>query len=305
MLGTAVTDSQINEAESRTATVNGSGTGKVLSWAQIFPTGFPDNIVTKLDTLKDEFSGDEIDRAIWTHTSISPTIAYTNAGGREEEQVIIDNLLQEKEGLQADFDNAEEDLTQAEADYKAVMKDPGSTTAEKQAALKEVAAARTKQIAAAQAINVNQQTLNAAIARRNFYAPSLVDESPGHLRIRLNSAGTFYATTKTYDIKNSGVTAGVDPAPTSFAQAGNASTVFKLMHDPGDFEDYYVDPRNYAKFYTQKTGGQHRLVAEVASDGEVVNNNWQWDSTSQRYWRIREDSGYLIFDTSPNATTWT
>lgn len=305
ILGTAVTDSQINDAESRTATVNGSGIGKVLSWAQIFPAGFPDSIVTKLDTLEDSFSGEEINRTIWSHTNISPNITYTNSGGREEEQGEVDRLTQEKESLQTALDNAGDDLTAAEADFKAVMKDSGSTAMEKIQALRAVGNAKTKLGEASRAVDTNQAQLNAAIARRNFYAIQTLDDVTGYMRIRLNSAGTFYATSKTYNIKDSGVVAGVEPAPTNFTEAGNAATVFKLMHDPGNFSDYYVDPRNYAKFYTQKTGGEYRLVAEASSDGVVVNNNWKWDNATQKFWRIREDSGYLIFDTSPDAVTWT
>src|SRR6187402_877654 len=95
VLGTAVVDSQLSDSELRTATVSGSGTGKVLEWASVYPTGFPDNIITKLETLKDSFSGDAIDKTIWKGTAIQPGITLTSESAFEEAGKDIDALQQE------------------------------------------------------------------------------------------------------------------------------------------------------------------------------------------------------------------
>lgn len=304
ILGTAVTDTFINDAETRTATVSGSGTGRVLEWAQIFPTGFPDKIVTKLETLVDAFSGDALDRTIWTNTAVTSTISITNSGGWAEEQGIIDVLTQELESLTQAQQAATQEYNTFKAEYAIIMKAKTSTEDEKDTARLNLLKG-LKGIAST-TVAVSRQTgkIDTATERRNFYGQPKMDDLTGFLKLNLTQAGTTFATSKSYDFDSSGISGGVQPAPTDFTQAGQASTIFKVMHDPGNFTDYYIDTRNHARLYTQKISGNHRLVAEVSSNNDVLTKHWAYDVVSQKFWRIREDSGYIIFETSPDNSTW-
>lgn len=305
VLGSAVTDSHINEAEQQTVTVSGSGVGKVLSWAQVFPRGFPDDIVTKLETLKDDFSSSVLDRTIWSNTTYNSSIVVTNATGYVEEQAIIDDLNQEKSNLTSELQTATANHSAAVQNYASVMTNKNSTKVQRVAAAAQMGRERFILDNAQKAIAANTAKIAAATARRNFYGVPKVDNISGFLKINLTNAASSYATSKVYDILSSGVSAAVLPAPTNFTQDGQASTVFKLMHDPGNFTNYYLDSRNYARLYTQKIDDQHRLVAEVASNNSVSINNWEYEHVSQRFWRIREADGYLIFETSADNSSWT
>lgn len=305
ILGTAVTDSFLNEAETRTATVTGSGTGRVLEWAQIFPIGFPDRIVTKLETLVDQFSGDTLDRNIWKNTAYSASISTTGSGGWFEEQEIIDQLAQDREALQNLVVTANNARTAAKEEYANVMKDKTSQQFEKDKAQADFAKADLEYTKAVTEVAKHDAVIQNARDRRNFYGEPLMDDISGYLKLNLGSAGIVYATSGTYDFASSGVSAGIQPAPYDFTQLGQASTIFKVMHDPGNFTDYYVDNRNHARLYTQKLGGNSRLVAELSNDNNVVTKNWAYDVVSQKFWRIREDSGYVVFETSANNSTWT
>lgn len=306
ILGTAVTDTQVNESEVRTATVSGSGIGKVLEWAQIFPEGFPNKIVTKLETLKIAVDGETLDRAVWSHTPLSPNISTTSQHGYTEEQTIYDQLTQEREGLESDLSSANNSYDDAKSDFNDVMKQKTSTAAQKLAAKKALAKAEAAVATILKNLLVNNTRKSIAAAqRRNFYGLPEDDETYTFLKIRLQSAGTAYATSGTFDLESSGISGRVLPAPVSFDAQGQTHTVFKIMHDPGYFEDYYIDYRNYARMYTSKIDGQLKLVAEVSNDNEVTIEEWAYSLDAQRYWRIREDNGALRFDTSPDGITWT
>ncbi len=305
ILGTAVTDTHINESETKTATVSGSGTGKVLEWAQIFPTGFPTKIVSKLETLAIAVDADTLNREIWSHTPLSPSIATTSQHGYDEEQTLYDQLAQERESLQADLQNADDTYEDAKSDFNDIMKEKTSTPAQKLAVKTALAKAQAAVYAVQRDLMFNNVKMVATAQRRNFYGPPEDDNTYTFLRLRLESAGISYATSGTFDLESSGVSAKVLPAPVNFDHQGQTHTVFKIMHDPGYFDDYYIDYRNYARMYTSKIDGQIKVVAEVSSDNVVETEEWAYNIDTQRFWRIREDNGYLRFDTSEDGVTWT
>jgi hypothetical protein len=305
ILGTAVTDSQINDGEARTATVSGSGTGKVLEWASVYPIGFPDDIVTKLDTLTDALTGDSLDKTIWKHTSMQVELALTNQGAYAEASAARDQLLQDQDNLTSQKTSATQNYNQEKTDYAQVMKDKTSTKNEKAQALKDLNAAKATLDKATSDLAINVAQVTQANQRMSFFGPPATDDSSGHLRITLANSGSVYATTRSYDLEDSGVSAKVEPGPSLPSQDGQISTVFKIAHDPGFFDDFEVSSRDYARMYTQRINDELRIVAEVSSNIEVSVENWAYDVTSQKYWRIREDAGVIIFDTSPDNATWT
>jgi hypothetical protein len=310
ILGTAVTDSHLNDSEVRTATVQGSGIGKVLEWAQVFPTGFPNNIVTKLETLIDQFSGNEIDRAIWKSTVFSPNITITSSGAWAESKTLYDSLIQDKVSLDSDIASKNAAIASAKAVYDSVMKNKDSTREERQDAQADyMEATAGLAILASKSLEL-QFALATEVKKQTFIGVPKVDENYGRLKVTLPNAGSIYATSKTYDFASSGVSGAIEPAPYQLSGpniGGQANTVFKISHDPGVFPDYHTSPSNYARMYTQRNGNGTlpRLVAEVSSDSSVVTSDWAYDLNVQKYWRMREDSEVIIFETSPDNAVWT
>jgi hypothetical protein len=310
ILGTAVTDSQINDSEVRTATVQGSGTGKVLEWAQVFPVGFPDNIVYKLETLNDSFTGSDLDRAIWKNTVFTPYIGLSSNGAYADAQDAIDKLTQERTDLLAKVASRNTEIAANLAEYNAVMKDKLSTREEKIKAQTDYMDSLAALAPLNRAVLENLGAISNATKKKTFIGVPKIDETYGHLKITLPNAGSMYATSKTYNMESSGISGAVEPAPylvEGVNIGGQVNTVFKISHDPEVFADYHVSPSNYARMYTQRdnNGTLARMVAEVSSDSTVVVQNWAYDLTSQKYWRIREDNGFLVFETSPEGATWT
>jgi hypothetical protein len=307
ILGSAVTDSQINDTEIRTATVSGSGIAKVLSWAQIFPQGFPDKIITKLETLRDPFTGEGFNNVLWNNTVVNEAVAITNNEGYTEEQARYDAATQEKENLTSDYQNKEDAYKDAESNFNDIMKDKTATTAQKTAAKKELANTKANMVRALVALTQHNAKMIQILKRRDYYGPpkALDDDVTGYLRLTLQGDGGHHVVSDVYDIKSSGVSAGIQTGPSDFSANGGTATIFKVVHNAGNYPDYADDPRNYARMYMQKAGGQYRLAAEISSGNVIVNNDWQYDKVTQKYWRIREDSGYIIFETSADKITWT
>lgn len=304
-LGTAITDSTINDSEVKTATVSGSGIGKVLEWASVYPIGFPNDIVTKLDTLTDDFTGDSLNRTVWKYVPGGGTLILVNQGAYDDASAERDQLLQEQTNLNQDKASATSNYNQQKTDYDQVMKDKTSTKNEKTQAQKDLNTAKAELDAVNKNIAINNAKLTQANQRMTFFGPTKTDDNFGHLKITLSNSDTKYATTRSYDFADSGVSAGVEPGPSLPTQEGQIATVMKIMQDPGYFEDYEISTRDYARMYTQRINNNLRIVAEVSSNNVVSSQDWGYDVSGQRYWRIREDNGTVVFDTSSDNSTWT
>lgn len=308
VLGTAVVDSQINESEQRTATISGSGIGKVLDWATVYPNGFPDNILTKLETLKDAFSGDTIDTSIWSNSYLGPGAIYTTLGARKQAESDLVDLNEVRKNLNTELVSAVHNYDAEKVDYSAVMKDKTSTKAEKTEATKQLNEAKTNVERLNKLLASNYIQITQANQRSAFAGPMFQDDTYGHLRITLNNAGTRYLESKNYDFSSSGITVGVEIAPTLIDAPGEANTVMRISHNPNEhFSDVPLPQRssNFARIYSYRREGELRLVAEVTSKNRTTNEDWAYNKDTQRYWRIRDDNGQIVFDTSPDNTLWT
>lgn len=317
MLGTAVTDSKVNEAETRTATVAGAGIGKVLEWAQVYPKGFPNNITTKLETLKDTFSGDVLSEDTWKYTMYRRVISVGSPGSwqdaedeREKYQKIVDDLTAERDSLQEEFNDV---LAELLAGVKA-----GTLTADEKNELNKEIAHLSKRIDSKNlqiVINYNVVLKNNEIKTFIGGQPTEDDAQKRRLKITLpdttlpysatTSEPKVFVTSGTYDFESSGVSAAIEPAPSSQGSGGQVPTYFQVYHDPGVFTDWHISSNNFARMYTYRIGGDLHVVAEVSSAGEVTTTAWDYNVANQKYWRIREDNGKINFDTSPDNETWT
>jgi len=312
VLGTAVVDSQINEVEQRTATVSGSGIAKVLEWATVYPVGFPDNILTKLETLNDPFTSESLNTEVWSNTSVSSGIVMTSLGARKQADADIDKLTEEYKTINEQLTAATASYNAEKATYAAVMKDKTSTANEKKEALKQLNEAKIAEAKLAQQKTQNLVDTAQATQRKNFATGSTVyqDDSYGHLKLTRGSAGITYLESKDYDFASSGVAVGVEPAPSRSGYDGQAHTIIRVSHNPNaGFVNNLVPDKNtsrdFARLYTTRINDNLRLVAECTSNNVTVNEDWEYDVNAQRYWRIRDDNGFMIFDTSADNTLWT
>lgn len=315
-LGTAAIDSAVNDNEIKTATVSGSGIGKVLEWGQVFPTGFPDNIVTKIENLSDEFNGEAINQTIWKNTIFNRTISVTQKGMYEEADDQHQELLNLRENLTEDYNDKLADVAQAAKDWFDIKKDRNSTAEEKKQAEKAVARAQLALRMADVQLGANQVLINRVVAIKNFIgAPEPETPTKGHVKITLpdttipfntnRDEPKVFVTSGTYDFEASGVSAAIEPGPSSPSGEGQINTYFQVTHDPGVFTDWHISTSNYAKMYTHRVGGVLRLAAEVSNESVVNTQDWPYDVNTQKYWRIREDNGRIIFETSPDNIVWT
>lgn len=294
-LGTASTETPVDASEVRTATVQGNGTAQVLGWASVYPPNFP-NIVRKLETLEDDFSGDRINTVIWNKTTtITGGVDISRQGQKEELLALIEKLTGDKEAKTTDVANLAADLATETADYKDVQKDPTSTKTEKLNATKDLNKAKAAHAkAAAELVAINQQLDDAEL--KSGLAAELIE---GDTAVRAKLTVSSGEITKTlsageFDFVSSGISARIEPLPQGVPQ-GQAKTTFGVQAGATD----------YAWFYTANIGGNRRLVAEVSDQSSVVADDFSYDPNSQAYWRIREDHSTIIFDTSPDAETWT
>ena len=297
VLGTAVVDSQINDAEIRSATVSGSGTGKVLEWASVYPTGFPDNIITKLETLVDPFTGETLNTDIWENTGYRTGISLTSLGAKQEASADHDRFVEANKNLTEDVTQATAAYNAEKVDYAAVYKDKTSTAAEKKEATKQLNEAKVALDKAKAAKVVNDKLTVWALARDTFANGIVTDDSFGHLKLTLSSAGSIYVRSGEYDFDSSGISIGVDVAPSDPAADGQIHTVLKLS--------YAGSSNNYARMYTARVNNELRMIAEVSNNSSVAIEDWAMNMGAMKYWRIREDNGFVVFDTSPDDTVWT
>lgn len=306
-LGTAINDSIINSNEARTVTISGSGTGKVLEWASVYPVGFPDDITVKLEEMKDDFSGEQIDTTVWNRTPLQTGLSYTSAGMRREADAELDNLNQERTQLQQEAASLNTAKNVAANAYRALMKDKTSTAAEKQAALKDVNDATKLQLESATKLLANTQKIARVNAIKAFIGTIPEDDNYGHLKLTLPSAGSKLMTSGNYDIAGSGVSFGIEPGPSS-TTGGQITTMVRIAHRYEEgIENTYtsnVDLNNFARMYVQRLPSGLRMYAEVSNNNEVTIEDWAYGPVAQRYWRIREDEGEIVFDTSPNNIDW-
>jgi hypothetical protein len=294
-LGTASTETPVDASEVRAAVVSGNGIAQVLTWASVYPPNFP-NIIRKLETLKDDFSGDRINTVIWNKTTtITGGVEISRQGQKEDILALIEKLTDEKENKTTEKANAVTTLAAETADYKEVYKDAGSTKSQKLAATKalntaKVALARVT----AELIAVTQRLTDAQL--KNTLAPAIVDsDTATRAKLTVNSGEVSKTLSAgNFDFVSSGISARIEPLPQGVLQ-GQAKTTFGVQATATD----------YAWFYTANISGNRRLVAAVSDQSNVAADDFAFDPTTHAFWRIREDHATIIFDTSPDAEVWT
>lgn len=297
-LGTAVADSQINETESATATVTASGIGKVLEWASVYPNGYPDAIVDKLETLKDAFSGAKFDNEIWANTVSSNNITLTALGLKQEARQDRTALTQSTEERYQDWVQGGQLVNTKTAEYKDIFKDKTSTPEEKLEITKELNDAKT---AYAKAYVVWQEE-GIKLAQAEFkdeYASGNADpaDSFGHIKLTLNQQGQINLISRAYDFKSSGISAGFDVAPSLDYAPGIINTIMKIS--------VAGSGSNYARMYKTRINQKERMVAELSNNSSVVVEDWEFIQSQQKFWRMRDDNGYVVFETSLAGIDWT
>lgn len=307
-LGSAISDSIINAGEQKTATITGSGIGKVLEWASVYPSGFPDNITYKLETLLDDFSGEVLNTSVWRNTNLQAGFEYTSLGMRREAERDLETLNQEKQSLTTQLAADQAQFNTEKADYAAVMKNSSSTASDKAQALKQFNVAKVELGKTSATLTAKNLEIARVTAIRDYIGTVLEDDTYGHLKMTLFQAGSNFLTAGTYEFKDSGISVGVEPLPSAAGSGGQSTTSLRIAHVPGIIEDkeyQTLDLTNTARLYTQRIGGTLRLVAEVVNNNEVAIEDWSYNAQSQRYWRIREDNGDVVFETSNNNVGWT
>ena len=297
-LGTAIADSQVNENETATATVTGSGIGKVLEWGSVYPDGYPDKITKKLETLTDSFSGDKLDTSIWENTSATSNITITTLGAKQEARIDRNNYTQTTADAYKAYLDAQTAYNAKNAEYKAIFKDKNSTAAQKQAVTKELNEAR-KLMNDNQAKWTTQGLLKAQAEFKDDYASGNADpaDSFGHIRLNLSQQGLISLISGEYDLKSSGLSAGIDVGPSTSYSPGIINTILKLAVKGSE--------SNYARIYKTRINYKERMVAEVSNNSDVAIQDWEFEQSLQKFWRIREDNGYIVFETSPKNDVWT
>lgn len=312
-LGSAVSDSIINNNESRTVTITGAGIARVLEWASVYPEGFPDEIVSKLENFVDPFSGDNINTQIWAKTFTQIGMNYVSQGMRADIDAEYDKLTQERVQLISLRGPALTAMNEAKKDLEDALKADKLTNAKAylaavkaaQKAYNEAKAAKEK---AYKDVDDNQKALDRANDIKAFIGTVPEDDSYGHLRLTLYQAGSRIVTSGNYDLKASGISFGIEPG-FSKTTGGQVTTFAKIAHRYNTNIDgtyaYNVDLNNYARMYIQRLPYGLRMFAEVASNNEVQIEDWAYDRVGQRYWRMREDSGFIIFETSRDNAEWT
>lgn len=299
VLGTAITQTSVLDNETPSVTISGSGTGQVLNWASVYPDGYPE-VTRKLGTFTDDMGGDNFNVDAWEETVLQKAVTLSTMGQKQQALADIDTLANERKTLVDQQTSAAATLAAEKIDFANVMKQtsPVATAKEKAEARKDLAAATAEVAKVAGELARNDALRIRALAISAAAGPLLEEDTFGHIKITTagsNQSNLIYS--GFYDMQDSGISAGVDAAPQG-AGGGVARTIFGIRTDE--------TTTNYAKIYTNKSSGNRRMVAEVATNSSVSGiEDWDYDPVVMRYWRIREDNGIMIFDTSPDATNWT
>jgi hypothetical protein len=293
-LGTNVKETQLQDSEVRQVTISGPGPAQVLEWAAVLPAKFP-IVIPKLETFQDPISGELVDTSIWNNTSVSGLSVF-HGGGREEAQAQIDIYNEDLQLLQTDKTNAQQNVNTAQSYYNSIIKSGSYTQAEKNQALKDLNDAKAVLVRATLAVGLKEKQILDATIWRNIYPTPIEPNLTPSIKLTVNSADvTRTIAASPFDLISSGFSAWVDPLPQTTSSTGQAITTLMLK----------VDDLNYAKIYTQLISGRRRLVAEVRTVNEVKIKNWDYSPINDKYWRIREVLGEIVFETAPDFITFT
>ncbi|MEU8968171.1 hypothetical protein AB0D11_02650 [Streptomyces monashensis] len=133
--------------------------------------------------------------------------------------------------------------------------------------------------------------INTAVWNGSSGAPDVtLDTTLDRVAIACQSYYPILSATGPYDATGSSLYARVTPAPVG---NGSTQTIMRIA----------LDANNRVTFYTD--GGQI-LTARVTNAG--VNTDQiigPYDPYNHAWWRIREQTGNILFDTSPDGYTWT
>lgn len=286
-LGTAVKETPVDASEARTASVSGNGIAQVLTWASVYPPNFP-NITRKLETLKDDFSGDLLDTTIWNMTLTEKGgITLSRNSQKEDITEALEQITEDQKDALQRYNEANTDYNSAKADYAAVYKDHSSTTTEKNNVKKELAKATAARLSA-QSLLDNANDRLADIQTKNSLVGSLEpDNTATRAKLEIKNTGDMKRLSAgMFDFQSSGISARVEPLITD-TTGGQAKTTFGI----------YNSETNWAIFYTQVILNKRRLVCEVNDGGTVYSHDFTYTPDTNAYWRIREDHGVIIFET--------
>lgn len=117
-----------------------------------------------------------------------------------------------------------------------------------------------------------------------------VDTSAGQARVPVTTGYPALATTTTYDITNSYIFAKI----TTPTQPGNGTKEF--------YFEFNVDSNNRFMMFQS---GSSDVIMRRRQAGTNSQTTLTYNAVTHAYWRLREASGTLYWDTSPDGITWT
>lgn len=292
-LGTNSKETQLQDSETRQLTISGPGPAQVLEWAAVLPAKYP-IVIPKLNTFHDSMSTELVDTTLWSDTT-GGGLSSASGGGREEAEDKLAIYQQDLVVLQADVTSAQSDLTAATSYYNSIAKSNSYTQAEKNAALRDVNAAKTNLTKAQSEVAKKQSQITAATTWKNQYpTPAEPNQTPT-IKINVDSMDqTRVLAASPFDLVASGFSAWIDPLPQTTNSTGQAVTELIIKSDD----------INYAKISTRLISGRRRLVAQVRTVNDVVQDDWDYDPKVDKYWRIREVLGEIIFETGPSTSAF-
>lgn len=126
----------------------------------------------------------------------------------------------------------------------------------------------------------------------NLNSGAQMDPTFSRVQLPIGVVGNTVLGSGTYDLGSSSIYAKVMTAPNP-----NAAIYTRMR--------VYLDSLNYAEMQLDPTNA---FILTLKDAGAGVNHTFTVSSYSQSrhaYWRVREASGTVYFDTSPDAATWT